>query len=111
MASWSVLPDGVWDVTNDVIEVAIPVFDALDGLNDDFVLAINGTRSSAVNDAVVAFLGTAADELQMIQGRVPGAVTAAREATNALNHGDSEMAAIIQSQAVRAGSPPPHGAI
>ncbi|MEO8527730.1 MAG: DUF6507 family protein [Pseudolysinimonas sp.] len=111
MANWSVQPDGVWGVTNAVIDAAIPMFNALDGLNDDLVLAINGTQSSAVNDAVIAFLGTADDELRTIQTRVPGAVTAARDATNALVRGDADMAAIIQSQAFHAGTAPPHGAI
>ncbi len=111
MASWSVQPDGVWEVTNNVIEAALPMFDALDGLEANLISGINGTKSAAVNDAVVAFLGTAADEANLIRARVPGAVTGAREATNALTLGDAEMAAHIQSQAVQTGNTPPTGVL
>jgi hypothetical protein len=109
MASWSVQPDGVWEVTNKVIEAALPMFDALDGLEAQLIAAINGTQSAAVNDAVAAFIDTASDEVTLIRGRVPGAVTGAREATNALTLGDAEMAAHIQSQAVQTGTTPPTG--
>jgi acetate kinase len=114
MTSWSIQPEGVVAVLQDVNIDAEALGAALNGLSPALEGAVTATQSGAISEAVQSYFST--EEGPRIQGmsdRITASTSGVVSATEAYIAGDMEMAANAQTAAYSVVYPPalPRGVV
>ncbi|MCJ1713882.1 DUF6507 family protein [Curtobacterium sp. VKM Ac-2922] len=97
--TYNVDPAGVKTVLTDVATTSQPVMDALGQIDGAVQSVATAAQSELVNGALTRFFDAMSGHVTTITRHVPAAIDGAVAATNAVVHGDDDIAATMERNA------------
>ncbi|MBF4577759.1 DUF6507 family protein [Frondihabitans sp. VKM Ac-2883] len=97
--AWKVDPAGVKSVLGTVQTESKTIYDAVGKVDACVQSAGSSAQSEVIGQALTEFFTSLEKSFQAIQNRIPASIDGAAAATNAILHGDEEMAATAEANA------------